>query len=151
MAYSQHPRGGRRRGAAAAAWLPAPSCSPAAAHAGSSESLPLTPRGCVRSEIPAGTLSEPARGQTETREGRKHKDGLDSALSSPCSIPATTETHNPLDMHKGVDPPCLCVRTHITWFVQWGGPSLLLPLFSHPNTTPLNFPLCVCHLWGTTL
>lgn len=44
MAYSQHPRGGRQRGAAAAAWLRAPSCSLAAACAGSLESLPLKPQ-----------------------------------------------------------------------------------------------------------
>lgn len=35
MAYSQHPRGGRRQGAAAVAWLRAPSCSLAPACSGS--------------------------------------------------------------------------------------------------------------------
>ena len=44
MAYSQHPRGGRRQGAAAMAWLCAPSCSLAPAHTGSLESLPQKPQ-----------------------------------------------------------------------------------------------------------
>lgn len=44
MAYSQHPRGGRRQGTAAAAWLRAPSCSSAPAHTGSLESLPQKPQ-----------------------------------------------------------------------------------------------------------
>lgn len=90
-AYSQRARGGGAPGAAAAAWRPAPSCSRGGTRA--AESPPLTPAR-VRSASSAGTLSEPVRGERET-VGRKHKDGLDSSLPSPCSITTAPESHTP--------------------------------------------------------
>lgn len=96
MAYSQHPRGGRKRGAAAVAWLHAPSCSLAAARAGSSESLPLTPQQvCPIWDFGWNTFRA-YKGREREKEGKKTERQLRFLTFCPLAHHNHHERHNPL-------------------------------------------------------
>lgn len=70
MAYSRRPHGGRKWGAAAAAWLRAPSCGLAAVRTRSLESLPLTPQRVC----PIGNFSWNTFRACEGRESKEKKE-----------------------------------------------------------------------------
>lgn len=98
MAYSQHRRRGRRRGAATAAWPRAPSCSLSMACTSSLETQPRELQRLVCSVTSAGTLSEPVKGGDKKRRRQRR---LDFSLFSPvlpqprerCPIGKHTHTH----------------------------------------------------------